>query len=44
MCDWSGTVVTYELAMLGEVGRVCAGVHGEEVVVDECFRFGGAWG
>jgi ABC-type uncharacterized transport system permease subunit len=35
--------VAQELAVLEQVGGVCAGVHGEEMVVNECFRFGGAW-
>jgi hypothetical protein len=43
VCDGAGAV-TQELAVLGEVGRVCAGVHSEEVVVNECFRFGGVSG
>lgn len=43
MCDGAGAVAQ-ELAVLGEVGRVCAGVHGEEVVVNECFRFRGVSG
>lgn len=45
MCDGAGAVAQ-ELAVLGEVGRVCTGVHGEEVVVNECFGFGGVsgWG
>lgn len=45
MCDRTGAVAQ-ELAVLGEVGRVCTGVHGEEVIVNECFGFDGVsgWG
>lgn len=47
--DWEGVrdgarAMAQELAVLGEMGRVGAGVHGEEVVVDECSGFWGMWG